>query len=80
MKTHRVSVRELPSIVSNVHFPSLPSYHSMNAITMGFDGLDNPERAQLLSVVDEFRSIGISKEIALPQVSNPSRHGISLTC
>ena len=42
----------------------------MTAITMDVDGLDNPERAQLLSVVDKFRTIGISKEISLPQVSN----------
>lgn len=35
------------------------------------DGLDSPERAKLLSVVDEFRALGISKEIALPQVSHP---------
>jgi hypothetical protein len=41
----------------------------MTAITMDVDGLDNPERAQLLSVVDKFRTIGISKEISLPQVS-----------
>jgi len=37
---------------------------------MDMDGLDNPERAKLLSVVDEFRAIGISKEISLPQVSH----------
>jgi hypothetical protein len=36
---------------------------------MDVDGLDNPERAQLLSVVDKFRTIGISKEISLPQVN-----------
>jgi len=42
----------------------------MTAITMDVDGLDNPERAQLLSVVDKFRTIGISKEISLPQVSS----------
>jgi len=42
----------------------------MTAITMDVDGLDNPERAQLLRVVDKFRTIGISKEISLPQVSS----------
>lgn len=40
----------------------------MTAFAMDVDGLDNPERAKLLSVVDEFRAIGISKEISLPQV------------
>jgi hypothetical protein len=37
----------------------------MTAMTTDVDGLDNPERAQLLSVVDKFRTIGISKEISL---------------
>jgi hypothetical protein len=45
------------------------SLSPMTAITMDVDGLDNPERAQLLSVVDKFRTIGISKEISLPQAS-----------
>ena len=43
---------------------------AMTAMCMDVDGLDNPERAQLLSVVDEFRALGISKEISLPQVSH----------
>jgi hypothetical protein len=42
----------------------------MTFMKMDMDGLDNPERAKLLSVVDEFRAIGISKEISLPQVSH----------
>jgi hypothetical protein len=50
----------------------------MTAITMDVDGLDNPERAQLLSVVDKFRTIGISKEISLPQVSNLQRDPLIL--
>lgn len=64
------------------HIPtSQQHYHisvvSMTAITMDVDGLDNPERAQLLSVVDKFRTIGISKEISLPQAS-PLRQAISI--
>jgi hypothetical protein len=42
----------------------------MTAMRVDVDGLDTPERAQLLSVVDEFRALGISKEISLPQVSH----------
>ena len=38
---------------------------AMTAMCMDVDGLDNPERAQL-----EFRALGISKEISLPQVSH----------
>jgi hypothetical protein len=33
------------------------------------DGLNSPEYARLLGVVDSFRALGISKEISLPQVS-----------
>lgn len=50
----------------------------MTAITMDVDGLDNPERAQLLSVVDKFRTIGISKEISLPQVNYFNGNGLFL--
>lgn len=42
----------------------------MTVLKMDVDGLDNPERAKLLSVVDEFRALGLSKEISLPQVSS----------
>ena len=31
-------------------------------------GLNSPEYARLLGVVDSFRALGISKEISLPQV------------
>ena len=65
---------QFPSLFSQSYYYIKPS--PMTAITMDVDGLDNPERAQLLSVVDKFRTIGISKEISLPQVS--SLHGNSL--
>ena len=44
---------------------------TMTMTQVDVDGLDNPERAKLLSVVDEFRALGISKDISLPQVSWP---------
>ena len=59
---------QFPSLFSQSYYFIHPS--PMTAITMDVDGLDNPERAQLLSVVDKFRTIGISKEISLPQVSS----------
>jgi hypothetical protein len=59
---------QFPSLFSQSYYYIQPS--PMTAITMDVDGLDNPDRAQLLSVVDKFRTIGISKEISLPQVSS----------
>jgi len=35
------------------------------------DGLDNPERVRLLGIIDQFRELGVSEDISLPQVSPP---------
>lgn len=32
------------------------------------DELDNADRARMLSIIDQFRAFGISKDISLPQV------------
>jgi hypothetical protein len=44
----------------------------MTAMKINEAGLNDPARAKLLGVVDEFRALGISKEISLPQVSLPN--------
>ena len=36
------------------------------------DELDNADRVRMLSVIDQFRAFGISKDISLPQVSPSS--------
>jgi hypothetical protein len=35
----------------------------------GFDELENADRLRVLGIIDQFRTLGISEDISLPQVS-----------
>jgi hypothetical protein len=49
--------------------PTMPKRSSTKLSEM--DGLDNPERVRLLGIIDQFRELGVSEDISLPQVSSP---------
>ena len=48
-------------------FPPMPKRSSTRLSEI--DGLDNPERVRLLGIIDQFRELGVSEDISLPQVS-----------
>lgn len=62
----------------NLNSPSLCGYlpieHDLETITIMSDvgilsGMENPQRLKLLGIVDQFRELGLSEDLSLPQVN-----------